>query len=238
MIALICAMEPEAALLKAALTESRQEAWHRWVFQVGRLDGHEVVLLQCGIGKVNAAAGAALVLSRYPVTALVQTGAAGAVDPRLEPGDLVIGTELFHHDADVTAFGYALGQLPGEPARFRADPQLQDQAAAAFEALKAEGALQGAPKVLRGPIASGDQFVNSRERVQDLRRLWPDLAALEMEGAALAQVCAAAGTPFMILRAVSDKADGSSHLDFQDFLQLASRNSALLTRRLLALIEP
>ncbi len=223
MIGIIGAMAPEMALLSGALAGTQQRTASGMSFQTGTLEGKSVVLLQCGVGKVNAAIGAALLLELFHPTAVINTGSAGGLLATQTFGDTLISTEVLHHDVDVTAFGYAPGQVPGLPAAFPSD--------AALVAL-ADRCLSGVSHT-KGPIGSGDVFVHDPEVIARIRTTFPALCAVEMEAAAIAQACHLAGTPFVVVRALSDIAGKESPMKFEEFLPLASKNSSRLVLEML-----
>lgn len=191
----------------------------------GHLDGHEVVVARCGMGKVNAAL-AACALAGAGVDAIVFTGVAGAVAPGLGIGDVVVGESFVQHDADDTAFGSAIGQVPGEPARWRGDPDLTAAVLAAAQDSSA------GHRVVSGTIASGDQFIADPAKVSWLRETF-GADAVEMEGAALAQAATHLSVPFAVARILSDSADGGAARDFPAFLERAARRDRDLIGHLL-----
>ena len=233
MIGIIGAMDEEVRLLRSSLSNATDVSAGGFVFHRGLLEDEEVVLLRCGVGKVNAAVGCALLIDRFKPTFIVNTGSAGGLRPDLTFGDVVISEGLLHHDADVTAFGYAPGQIPGHPAVYAADPGLVAKAERAVDELKAGGALSPSLNRVRGEIGSGDVFVHDPEHIARIRSRFPGLCAVEMEGAAIAQTCAMFGTPFLVIRALSDVAGKESPMKFDEFLPLASRNSSEIVRAIL-----
>ncbi|MDR1834255.1 MAG: 5'-methylthioadenosine/adenosylhomocysteine nucleosidase [Fusobacteriaceae bacterium] len=195
-------------------------------FLEGSLAGKPVVLAQCGIGKVNAAIVASLLISRFQVNAVLFTGVAGALDPSLDIGDIVIGDELLEHDFDVTAFGKKPGEIPGmDTSRFPCDPRLVEMAE------KSAIKLFTDIKIVRGRILSGDVFIASPEKIRRLRSQFGGMCT-EMEGAAVAHVCHVLHTPCLVIRAVSDKADGDANADFKKFVDSSAERSARLLRAL------
>ncbi len=218
MIGIIGAMAPEMALLGAALQGVQERTAAGMTFRAGTLEGKDVVLLQCGIGKVNAAVGAALLIELYHPSAVLNTGSAGGLLATQTFGDTVVSTAVVHHDVDVTAFGYAVGQIPGLPAAFPSDPALVALAC---------HCLAGLPHTV-GVIGSGDVFVHDALVVARMLAKFPDLCAVEMEAAAIAQACFLAGVPFVVVRALSDIAGKESPVAFSEFLPLASQNSSRL----------
>jgi len=223
-LAVIGAMEEEIAPLRAAALDPVEAGegpyrWHR-----ATLDGVPVLLAACGIGKVNAAALTQALLGGG-AAAVVFTGVAGGVDPDLRVGDLVVAHDALQHDVDVTPLGYEQGQVPGEPTVWLADPALRDLVASiAAEVAEVEGV-----RSLVGRVASGDTFVADPSRVIDLRRRFAASCA-EMEGAAVAQVCARWGVPWSIVRSVSDTADHDAGVDFRAFTEVAARRAVAVVR--------
>jgi adenosylhomocysteine nucleosidase len=232
MIGIIGAMEDEVTLLRGAMAEGRAETIGGFQFTAGRLEGKPVVLLRCGIGKVNAAVGCALLIHRYGPALVINTGSAGGIDPALRFGDAVISSGLVYHDVDVTAFGYAPGQLPGQPEVFSVPEDLIRQAERAVDELKGEKLLPGDFNHRRGLIGSGDTFMHDPGHIAAVRERFPGLGAVEMEGAAIAHTCALFGVPALIIRALSDIAGAESPVTFDEFLPFASRNSGNIVRRI------
>ncbi|HZG54937.1 5'-methylthioadenosine/adenosylhomocysteine nucleosidase [Paenibacillus sp.] len=198
-------------------------------FREGEWNGKRVIVCKCGVGKVNAAVCTQLLIDTFGVEAVIFTGVAGAVHPELNIGDIVVSTDCLQHDMDVTPLGFAKGVIPyAEESTFQAEPSLVEAALAAGESLY--------PGLTRaGRILSGDQFVASRESVASLHRDHQG-ACVEMEGAAVAQVCRMNGTPFVVLRSMSDKADGSAHVNFPEFTKLAAERSAAIVERMLGVL--
>lgn len=224
-IALVGAMQPEIELLRQSLEGCNEIQHGAFTVYRGRYADKDVVLVLSGIGKVNAALSTAVLLQYHP-DCVINTGSAGGLGKDLQVGDVVIGTQTAHHDADVTAFGYAHGQLPQMPARFESDAHL------CRAAQQAASAFSGA-NVHSGLIVSGDQFIHSAEKVAQLRALFPDALAVEMEAAAIAQSCHQFGVPFVVIRALSDLADAEASISFETFLQQASVHSAQMVQNLL-----
>jgi adenosylhomocysteine nucleosidase len=193
----------------------------------GELEGQRVLLAECGIGKVNAAALAQALLGAG-VERVVVTGVAGALDPELRVGDLVVSVDAVQHDVDVRGLGYALGHVPGEEPSWSADPLLVRCAVEAAEEVAAAAGV----RAVTGRIASGDQFIADPARVAVLRETFA-AACAEMEGAAVAQVCARWGAPFVIVRSISDTAGHTAEVDFRAFTRVASERAVAVVRGLL-----
>lgn len=196
------------------------------VFFSGFLHGHEVILLKCGIGKVAAAIGTTLMLENYQPDCIINTGSAGGFDPELNVGDIVVSTEVRHHDVDVTAFGYEMGQLPGLPPAFRAEQQLIELASDCAEAV-------GHVQTKQGLVCTGDIFMAEPARVEQARELFPTMLACEMEGAAIAQVCHQFDVPFVITRSLSDIAGKEAPTSFDSYLEQAAEHSSKMIIKML-----
>ncbi|GAL10681.1 5'-methylthioadenosine nucleosidase [Vibrio astriarenae] len=181
-IGIIGAMEQEVSILKNAIVNLEHVEKGGCSFFSGQLNGVDVVLLQSGIGKVAAAVGTAILLDEYQPDVVINTGSAGGFDSTLNLGDVVISTEVRHHDADVTAFGYEIGQMAGQPAAFKSDEKLMTIAEQALEQMDDKHAV-------RGLICTGDAFVCTPERQAFIRTHFPSVIAVEMEAAAIAQAC-------------------------------------------------
>lgn len=224
MLAIIGAMDEEIELLLAELQNREDLTLPGATLHRGVLDGVEVLLTRGGIGKVNAALTTAHLLGQG-ATRVIFTGVAGGVHPELRVGDIVVSTDLVQHDVDVRALGYPLGTVPGEAAAWEADPALRELA------LQAAAEVEGV-RVVAGRVASGDQFIASQEGVG---RLWKEFGAAcaEMEGAAVAQVCAKAGVPFVVIRSVSDTADHAADVDYRTFMPLVARHAKQVVRGML-----
>lgn len=222
-VAVIGAMEQEVEHLRAALSNASTETIANSEFTAGTYGAHELILVKSGIGKVNAAMTTSILLEKYSPDVVINTGSAGGYDPSLQVGDIVVSTEVRHHDVDVRAFGYEMGQVPGMPAAFTADASLIEKAQEAIEAVGIHSAT--------GLIATGDSFMHLPERVKETREHFPTMAACEMEAAAVAQVCHQFGTPFVVIRALSDIAGKESPMSFDEFLPTAAKNSTEVVLR-------
>ncbi|PQD96427.1 5'-methylthioadenosine/S-adenosylhomocysteine nucleosidase [Pradoshia eiseniae] len=220
-IAIIGAMEEEVAVLREKIEESESVVIANTEYTSGKMHGADVILLKCGIGKVNAAMGTAVLLEKFKPDFIINTGSAGGYNPDLNVGDIVISTEVRHHDVDVTAFGYEYGQVPKLPAGFMADEKLVEIAARIAEGI--EGVQAG-----KGLIVTGDVFMSDPARADFVRGQFPQLQAVEMEAAAIAQVAYQFGVPFVVTRALSDIAGKESDVSFDQFLDQAARHSAHL----------
>lgn len=229
-IAIIAAMEQEVAILRAQIQTLTEEKHGACVIYRGQLAGHDVVLAQSGVGKTAAAMATTLVIDRHQPRVVFNTGSAGGFDQSLNVGDLVISNQVRHHDVDLTPFGFEMGQGFGFPASFASDEPLIELA---LQAAAKQTDLQS--KV--GLICSGDSFMYQADRVAIVRDHFPDMIAVEMEAAPIAQVCQQFDVPFVVIRALSDIAGKSSHQSFEQFLQQAAKHSSQLMLDMLALID-
>jgi adenosylhomocysteine nucleosidase len=219
-IGIIGAMDEEISLLLSKMTDTKEETIANNLFVEGMLFGKEIVLLKSGIGKVNAAMGATIMHERYAPSHVINTGSAGGFAENLKVGDVVISTEVVYHDVDVTAFSYAYGQVPKLPETFKADSVLIDRATESIQNLDI-----GYEK---GLIATGDTFMQEENHVAFVRNKFPHMLASEMEAGAIAQVCHQYGTPFVVIRSLSDIAGKDSSVSFDEFLDQAAKNAAQL----------
>ena len=225
---IIGAMDEEVASLKEALAEVNIKTIAGMEFYEGKLDGNDVVVVKCSVGKVNAAACAQILISVFEVDRIINTGVAGSLDADIDIGDIVVSTEAVQHDMDVTVLGFARGEIPySNQSVFPADEEMRKSAVQAVK--------ETAPDihVFEGRVCSGDQFIASREQKEFLISEFGGLCC-EMEGAAIAQVCCMNGTPFVIIRAISDKADDSEEMSYVEFEKAAAERCAAVTRYMIS----
>lgn len=217
MIGIIAAMPEEIREIEQAVTIRDKKTFGQREFHIGTLGSEEVVLVLSRIGKVAAATTATTLLTHFDVRAILLTGIAGGVAETVNIGDVVVGDSFIQHDFDAspsTLFAkyeiplLGIQKIPG-------DPSLVERAVRGAEEVIKE--FPGA-KVHRGLIGSGDQFIASAEKIRELRAALPDLLCVEMEGAAVAQVCYEYQKPFVSIRSISDRADGNAHVDFLKFV--------------------
>ena len=224
-LGIIGAMTVEVALLKENM-ESMTVSTHAGMeFCEGKLCGMNAVVVQCGVGKVNAAICAQTLCGQFGVTHLVNTGIAGSLCADLDIGDLVVSRDAMYHDFDCVHFGYEMGKVPGmDVVAFPADAAMTELAFAAAEAVN-----PGHTRV--GRVASGDLFV-ARKEAKDAIIAKTGAFCTEMEGAAIAQTAYRNRVPFVILRAISDKADDSAEMDYPTFEAIAARRCAAVAMNL------
>lgn len=226
--AIVAAMHEELAAVLALMPDEHKQAVGGREFWVGHLHGQEVVAVLSRIGKVAAATTATALIERFHVDRIVFTGVAGGIAPGVQRGDVVVAEGFLQHDLDASPI-FPRYEVPlyGTD-RFATDAALTEQLAAA-----ARRALHGT-HLHRGLVISGDRFVSSAAESQLLQKALPQALAVEMEGAAFAQVCHDYGVPFAAVRTVSDRADDEAHGDFLSFIdQVASRHSAAIVEAFL-----
>ena len=227
MLGIIGAMDEEVAMIKAQLTDVQVESRAAMDFYKGKLEGKEVVVVRSGIGKVNAAMCTQILADIYGVTGVVNTGIAGSLKAEIDIGDIVLSSDALQHDMDATGFGYPKGQIPQmKEFSFQADECLRKIAHDVCEEVNPE------IRVFEGRIASGDQFVCDQGVKDNIVKEF-SAYAVEMEGAAIGQAAALNGIPFLIIRAISDKADNSANMDYPAFEKLAIEHSVRLTQGML-----
>ena len=230
-IGIIGAMEVEIASLKSAMKVSRMLKKAQMEFLEGELEGCQAVVVRSGIGKVNAAVCTQILVDEFGVDVVINTGIAESLKAEINIGDIVLSTDVLHHDMDATGFGYPLGQIPQMDAfSFQADEQMRKLAKEVCEEVNPE------IRVFEGRVVSGDQFISSRE-VKDKIKENFDGCCTEMEGAAIAQTAYLNQIPFVIIRAISDKADDSATMDYPTFEKQAVEHSVRLTRGFLKRIQ-
>lgn len=225
-IGIIGAMEPEVEALIASIDNPITEKVSGITFYTGKIGEKSVAIAKCGIGKVFAALCAQTMILKFAPDLLVNTGVGGALASGISTGDIVIASDLCQHDMDTSAIGDPKGLVSGiNMIYFEADKRAGEILLATAKSLSLNARL--------GRIASGDKFIASGE---DKARIITDFSAdaCEMEGCAIAQVAYVNGTPFAVVRAISDSADGEATMDYPTFLPIAARNSTNLT---LALVK-
>ncbi|MBO4452543.1 MAG: 5'-methylthioadenosine/adenosylhomocysteine nucleosidase [Clostridia bacterium] len=228
MVGIIGAMADEVALIKKNMSVEKTVNVAGNEFFAGTVNGRKTVLVQSGMGKVNAGVCAQLLISLFGAGAVINTGVAGSLCDDIDIGDFVVSTDAVQHDFDVSPIGFAKGEIPytGKYA-FPADERLRKAAVNALELSSPD------KKVFEGRICSGDQFITSASQKEAIVAQFGGLCC-EMEGAAIAQVCYLNSTPFVIIRAVSDKVNGENHVDFATFAKEAAERCSEAVLRSLA----
>ncbi len=228
MLGIIGAMEVEVKELREMMENPQAQTVAGMTFYQGTIKGKEVVVVRSGIGKVNAGICSQILVDRYHVDGIINTGIAGSLRNEINIGDIVLATVSVQHDVDATGFGYPLGEIPQMGIKeFPADEKLRELATACSK--KANPDIQ----VFCGRVASGDQFISSKEKKNWIQDNF-DAYCTEMEGAAIAQAAYLNNIPYLVVRAISDKADDSANMDYSEFEAKAVENSV---RLMAAMIE-
>ncbi len=225
-IGIVSTMKNEIQILKDSMEIEAEETVSGMTFYKGTLGGHPVAVVRCGRGKVNAGACAQTLIVRFGAKSVIDTGVAGSLNSEINIGSIIISTDAVQHDVDGTALGCRRGMIPGNTVSiFPADPGLRRSAVSSAAAVIPQ------KKIFEGRVCSGDQFIADRGKKQ---RLGEEFSALccDMEGAALAQVCAMNGTPYVLIRAVSDKADDVGHLSYQGLFEAVARHCTAIVRHM------
>ena len=228
-IGILAAMTVEYEQLVRLMEHPEKIDKQRMTFTLGRIGHHNVVLMQCGIGKVNAAIGAMVMIHEFQPQSIISTGCAGGIDPILHVMDVVVSTELAYHDVDCgLGLGCSVGQIQGLPPRFPSDESLT----------QAAKDLQTDVPVHTGLILTGDQFITSRPALNRIKQTFPEGLAVDMESAAIAQVCFLQGIPFVSFRIISDTPGADQHQEqYENFWQTLADRSFGVTRHFLEAIE-
>ena len=217
MIGIIAAMDSEIAAIKESMTDKTVETVSGIEFVNGILRGKSVVVAKCGIGKVFAAICAQTMILKYSPCLVINTGVGGTLTDKLSIGDIAIACDVVQHDMDTSPLGDPVGLVSGiNIVHFPADPHAANLIAAASKSLGIN--------CVQGTVASGDQFIASKEKKAYIVENFGAIAC-EMEGAAIGHVCYVNDTPFAVIRAISDSADDSSHMDYGEFLKIAAERS-------------
>lgn len=229
-IGIIGAMELEVEELKGKMVIRRRVEKASMEFLEGKLNNTEVVIVRSGIGKVNAAICAQILCDCFKVTHIINTGVAGSLKNEINIGDIVVSTDALHHDVDVRVFGYPLGEVPQMGClAFPADERLTQLAVSSCKEVNPEIAAY------KGRIVSGDQFVSDKQVKEKIVSSFQGFC-VEMEGASIAHAAYLNHVPFVIIRAISDKADDSAKMDYPSFEKAAAAHSAKLVEHMLPAI--
>ncbi len=227
MIGIIGAMDKEVEELKGLMNDVEVFEKASMKFLNGKMEDKDVVIVKSGVGKVNAAAATQLLIDKYAPDIIVNTGIAGSLDEKINIGDVVLSTDSLEHDMDVTGLGYKKGVNPDmEESIFVADEKIREIAKKAC--LKVNPDIE----VFEGRVVSGDQFISERSQKEAIKKEFDGLCT-EMEGASIAHVCYLNKVPFLIIRAISDKADDSAHEDYPSFQKKAIKHSVNLVREMI-----
>lgn len=228
-IGIIGAMNAEVKSLCESLENGTSEKVNNLTFYKGSIGGKNIVVVQSGVGKVNAALCAQMLIIKYGVTKIINTGIAGATGKGLGVFDFVVSTEVVYHDVDVRIFGYKRGQIPGMEKAFIADETFADKAVEIFNSLD----ISKGHKIVKGRIASGDQFIADKAVKDDIINTFAPMC-VEMEGAAIAHACKVNDVPFVIIRCLSDCADDSATNTYEFNEDVCANMCANFVRKLIA----
>lgn len=222
MLAIIGAMDEEVSRIKEVMTDVTIEKRAGMEFYKGKLAGKDAVVVRCGIGKVNAGMCAQILVDCYQADVMINTGIAGSLQAKIDIGDIVLSEDALQHDMDATGFGYPIGLIPRmEQSVFKADEKLIAIAEAACKKVNPEIGVHV------GRVVSGDQFISDKVKKNWLIENFNGYCC-EMEGAAIAQAAYLNQVPFLIVRAISDKADDSATMDYSEFEAKAITHSVNL----------
>ena len=235
MIGIICAMDLELEKILAMMEDEQGDMISGIVYHRGKIGGKDAVCAVCGVGKVYAAMCTQTMILKYTPECIINVGVAGALDKSLKITDIVVADDLVQHDMDVTALGIPRGMILGTNyIAFPTENNVSDRLYLSIEALNKERAEKNEKTIgtHRGRIASGDQFIATKEQKDDITAAFGAIAC-EMEGAAIAQVCYVNRIPYAVMRAISDTADESSEMDFPEFASQAAGYTAEVIRHFL-----
>lgn len=228
-IGIIGAMDEELELLLKETRIIKKERKANMEFNFGEIFSKEVVIVRCGIGKVNAAICTQILIDDFSVEKVINVGIAGGIGKDIYPGDVVIADNLVQHDMDTSAFGDKIGQIPRvDTYDFKCDAELINLAKKACESFEVNNYFQGR-------IVSGDQFIANVDKINWLNDNFNALAC-EMEGASIAQVCYLNKIPFVVIRSISDNANNGAHMDYEKFTPIAVKNSTYIIENMLKLM--
>lgn len=232
-IGVLSAMSKEHVQLTTLLKDAHTEHDGNFEFTIGSLGANTLILMQCGIGKVNAAVGTTSLIRRYEPDCIISTGCAGGIDESLNVMDVVVSTFTVYHD--VIFPGCEPGQLQGMPTRFRSEEELVEVARTVNRPSHGEMVISPSCKIVPGLICSGDQFISDHSQLQRIKAQFPETLAVDMESAAIAQTCYLHKVPFVSFRVLSDTPGADQHLEqYQNFWDEMADRSFEVTRRFLA----
>lgn len=226
-IGIIVAMEEELEAVLDIMDNIEEKEIYGLTFKTGQIEKNKIIVVKCGVGKVNAARVTQILIDTFNVKCVINVGAAGALNPFLNIGDIVIGEKLIQHDFDITAFDHDKGYITGVGDYIYSDSELIEKFENAANNLKGKDY-----KIKKGIIATGDIFCTDIEMKNKIFSKF-DADCVEMEGAAIAQVCYLDKIPFIVIRSISDSPNGNNEIDFDKFVELASKRCANILREFL-----
>ena len=226
-IGIIVAMEEELESIFDIMDNIEEKEIYGLTFKTGQIEKNKIIVVKCGVGKVNAARVTHILIDTFNVKCVINVGAAGALNPFLNIGDIVIGEKLIQHDFDITAFDHDKGYITGVGDYIYSDIELIEKFKKAANNLKEKDY-----KIKTGIIATGDIFCTDIEMKNKIYSKF-DADCVEMEGAAIAQVCYLDNIPFIVIRSISDSPNGNNEIDFDKFVELATKRCANILREFL-----
>lgn len=226
-IGIIVAMEEELESILDIMDNIEEKEIYGLTFKTGQIEKNKIVVAKCGVGKVNASRVTQILIDTFNVKSVINVGAAGALNPFLNIGDIVIGEKLIQHDFDITAFDHDKGYITGVGNYIYSDSKLIEKFENAANNLKEKDY-----KIKKGIIATGDIFCTDIKMKNKIFSKF-DADCVEMEGAAIAQVCYLDKIPFIVIRSISDSPNGNNEIDFDKFVELASKRCANILREFL-----
>lgn len=218
MIGIIVAEEKELLAVKEVMINIEEINIYEKVFYKGLIENKDVIVVKCNVGKVNSSRVCQILIDKFNPNLVINVGTAGSIDNKLDIGDVVVANRLYQYDFDVTPFGRKIGEIENIGEYIEVDNKLLNL----FDGLD----------VVVGGIASGDKFVVNNEEKENIKNVFNALC-IEMEGASIAQVCYLDKVPFLIIRSITDKKDGSSKIDFETFLESSSKKVTMILKQVL-----
>ena len=222
---IIAAMQEEMQEIKKIMTETEERKIYELTFTKGKINNTEVVLVEAGVGKVNAARTTQILINNFDIEAIINVGSAASANDELDIGDIVIGKKLVQHDFDITAFGHPKGFISNVGQYVESDSKLIEKIEQTIVDLQDKEF-----KIKIGTIASGDIFCTEIKMKEKIRNKF-EADAIEMEGAAIAQVCKLDNVPFIVIRSISDNPNGNNNITFDQFLEKAAKRCALIIEK-------
>ncbi len=225
-LGIIVAMEEELKVVIDEMKIEEKSVTAGMTFCKGTYHDIDIIAVVCGVGKVNSAVCTQILISEYKADKIINIGVAGGIEKGIKPGDVVIADSLVQHDVDATGFDYELGQIPRlDTFDFKSDKELIEICKKASDGIEAH-------EVFVGRIATGDQFIACPDKIKWIKDTF-DAIACEMEGGSIAQVCYLNRTPFVVIRSISDNADGEAQVSFDEFLMIAVENASVILSNML-----
>lgn len=221
---IIAAMQEEMKEIERIMENTETEKIYELNFIKGKINNKDVVLVEAGIGKVNAARTTQILINKFNIDAIINVGSAASANDELNIGDIVIGQKIVQHDFDITAFGHPKGYISNVGQFIESDKKLIDKMEQTIASRQ-----DNKFKIKIGTIASGDIFCTELKMKEKIRNKF-NADAIEMEGAAIAQVCKLDNIPFLVIRSISDKPNGNNNITFDQFLEQASKRCALIIK--------